>query len=428
MHSTQHSKLNAFTTYLLIAGLGSFANNVIFTINMVYQIEVVKLNPLQLVLVGTAMEIACFICQIPTGVLADTYSRRLAVILGYLLMGAGFLFEGLIPSFLAVLSAHVLWGWGATFVSGAEEAWCADELGEDRVGNAFIRGSQISQLASLLSIPLGIWLATYRLNLPIILGASLHFLLVVCLLIWMPERNFQPARNNEHNSWQTMGKMMIDGGKAVAQSKMLLTILCITAFSAMASEGFDRLQTDHFIKNFTFPPLWHLDRLIWFGIISAGAAILCLLITELVRRRIQVNQHTQMIRVMFGFQILLIVSLIVFALSGNFYLALIAFWCASIGRSAAAPFYMTWITQNSHPRMRATIISMFGQVDAIGQIAGGPAVGYIGTVASLRAALITTSAILTPTMIFFWRALRLSQKVSIYTEPEADGIEEPTTI
>ncbi|GHO85454.1 MFS transporter [Dictyobacter formicarum] len=427
MHFKQR-KLNAFAIYLLIAGLGSFANNIIFSINMVYQIETVKLNPLQLILVGTAMEIACFVCQVPTGILADTYSRRMAVMLGYLLMGVGFLLEGFVPTFLAVIAGNVLWGWGATFVTGAEEAWCADELGEEQVGNAFIRGNQIGQAASLVSILLGIWLATYRLNLPIILGAMLHLLLVVLLYIWMPERNFRSSKSSEHSSWQAMGKMMVDGGKAVTRSKMLLTILCITAFSAMASEGFDRLQTDHFIKNFTFPALEPLNRLAWFGIISAGSAILCLIITELVRRRVHVNQHTQMIKVMFGFQMLLIVSLVVFALSGNFYLALIAFWCASIGRSAANPFYMTWITQNSQPGMRATIISMFGQVDAIGQIAGGPAVGYIGTIASLRAALISTSAILTPTIVFFWRALGLSQKVPTYGEEEVDSIEETTIV
>ncbi|GCE04915.1 MFS transporter [Dictyobacter aurantiacus] len=415
MHFKLH-KFDAFTIYLMIAGLGSFANSTIFSINMVYQIEAVRLNPLQLVLVGTAMEAACFIWQVPTGILADAYSRRLAVMLGYLLMGVGFLLEGLVPTFLAVIVANVLWGWGATFVTGAEEAWCADELGDERVGNAFIRGNQIGQVASLVSIPLGIWLATYRLNLPIIVGSTLHLLLAVLLYIWMPERNFQPIRNSEHNSWQAMGKMMADGGKAVRRSRMLLTILCITAFSAMASEGFDRLQTDHFIKNFAFPAIGHLNTLVWFGIISAGGSILCLIITELVRRRVHASQQRQMIKVMFSFQLLLIVSVVVFALSGNFYLALGAFWCASIGRSAASPFYMTWITRNSPPRMRATIISMFGQVDAIGQIAGGPAVGYIGTLVSLRAALISTSAILTPTIIFFWRALRLSKKTPVYSD------------
>ncbi|GCE26530.1 tetracycline efflux MFS transporter TetA(P) [Dictyobacter alpinus] len=415
MHFKLH-KLNPFAIYLLITGIGSFATNLIFSINMVYQIETVKLNPLQLVLVGTTLEVACFVSQVPTGVLADMYSRRMAVVLGYTLMGVGFLLEGLIPSFGAVLGAQLLWGCGSTFVSGAEEAWCADEIGEAAVGNAFIRGSQIGQIASLLAIPLGIGLAIYRINFPIILGAILLLLLGCFLGIWMPEKNFHPAPREERSSWHAMGKMMVDGGKAVTRNRMLLVILCITAFSAMSSEGFDRLQTDHFIKDFTFPQLWHLSHLVWFGIINMGTSILCLTVTELVRRRVKPDQHTQMVRVMFACQLLLIGGIIAFALSGNFYLALITFWCASIGRSTAAPFYMNWITQNSEPRMRATVISMFGQVDAIGQIAGGPAVGYIGTIVSLRAALLTTSAILAPNIFFFIRALGLSKQVQVYPD------------
>src|ERR1700730_13308653 len=150
------NKLKAYTFYLLFSGISAFATCCIFSINMVYQIETVKLSPLQLVLVGTTLESACFLCQVPTGVLADLYSRRMAVIVGVFLTGLGFLIEGLFPTFTMVLRAQVIWGVGATFTSGAEEAWVADEIGEADMARAFMRGSQISQVASLLAIPVGI--------------------------------------------------------------------------------------------------------------------------------------------------------------------------------------------------------------------------------------------------------------------------------
>ncbi|GCF06716.1 MFS transporter [Dictyobacter arantiisoli] len=418
MHS-KHSKFNAFTVYLWIAGLGAFAQSIIFTLSMVYQIETVKLNPLQLVLVGTTLETACFISQVPTGILADMYSRRLAVIVGYLLMGLGFLLEGMLPTFFVMLLAQILWGCGATCVSGAEEAWCASEIGEERVGAAFLRSSQLGMLASLLGIPLGIGLGLLRLNLPIVVGGVVFILLALFLFFWMPERNFQPAPHTERSSWRAMGQLMADGGQAVRRSRMLLTILCITAFVGMASEGFDRLQTDHFIQDFAFPSFFHLPQLIWFGIIAEGSHLLCLTATELVRRCVNTNNQTLVIRVMSGLQILLIGSIIVFALTDNFYLALLSFWCASIGRRADAPLYNTWIVQNSEPRIRATVISMFGQVDAIGQIVGGPGIGYLGSAPSLRAALLATSAILTPNLIFFARALGISKTAPIYAIEES---------
>ena len=68
-----------------------FAGVLAFTITNIYRFEVAGLNPFQLVLVGTAMEAAVFCSEIPTGVVADAYSRRLSVIVGHLGMGLGML-------------------------------------------------------------------------------------------------------------------------------------------------------------------------------------------------------------------------------------------------------------------------------------------------------------------------------------------------
>jgi MFS transporter, DHA3 family, tetracycline resistance protein len=79
-------------------------------------------------------------------------------------------------------------------------------------------------------------------------------------------------------------------------------------------------------------------------------------------------------------------------------------------RSVNEPLYTTWLTQNSDAKVRATVISMRGQVDAIGQIAGGPPVGYVGTMFSLRAALVTSSLMLSPVLLLFAYAARKVRK------------------
>jgi DHA3 family tetracycline resistance protein-like MFS transporter len=86
------------------------------------QVEVAKLSPLQLVLVGTVLETVCFLSQVPTGLLADVFSRRLSVIVGIFLFGAGFILEGSIPRFVAIAAGQALFGIGATFMDGAEQA------------------------------------------------------------------------------------------------------------------------------------------------------------------------------------------------------------------------------------------------------------------------------------------------------------------
>src|SRR3982750_1689119 len=90
-------------TYYAFQGAFAFLFALAFTLNMVYFVKVVGLSPLQMVLVGTTLEIACFAFEIPTGIVADLYSRRLSVIIGFFLIGVGFTIEGALPFFGAVL-------------------------------------------------------------------------------------------------------------------------------------------------------------------------------------------------------------------------------------------------------------------------------------------------------------------------------------
>src|SRR5882757_7761867 len=87
-------------TYYAFRGGWSFLSALAFTLSMVYFVRDIGLSPLQMVLVGTTLEVACFAFEIPTGIVADLYSRRLSLIIGFTLIGAGLLLQGLAPAFL----------------------------------------------------------------------------------------------------------------------------------------------------------------------------------------------------------------------------------------------------------------------------------------------------------------------------------------
>src|SRR3954451_7221110 len=111
-------KWDAYRVYLILSGGSSLLFSMIFTLNLVYEAKVVGLTPLQLVLVGTTLETTAFLFEIPTGIVADLYSRRLSVIIGFFLIGIGFTIEGSLAFFAAVLLNQVIWGIGSTFTSG----------------------------------------------------------------------------------------------------------------------------------------------------------------------------------------------------------------------------------------------------------------------------------------------------------------------
>ena len=415
--SARTQRLGAYPAYLILEGGNAFAFSLIATINLVWQAEVVGLNPLQLVLVGTLLETTALLGEVPTGVVADLYSRRLFIVIGVVMMGAGFFIEGAVPHFEAILLAQVIWGLGATFLSGATQAWISDEIGEAAAGPAFLRATQLQQVCTLLAVPLSVTLASVHLNTPILVGATLMLVLGVYLGLAMPETGFRPRPRSDETPWRSMVHTLRQGGGAVRASPLLVTLLLLAAFFGMSSEGFDRLWTVHILDDFGLPSLGGLDPVAWFGIMRGGALVLGIAGTEAVRRWVNTSDGRVVARALFASDALRIASVVLFGLTQNFLVAVPAMWGASVLRSINRPIYMARLNQRLESSTRATVLSMSGQMDALGQIAGGPLVGAVGT-ASIRAAIVLTGAVLTPALFLYVRAMRQLVTLPAAVRPE----------
>jgi DHA3 family tetracycline resistance protein-like MFS transporter len=263
----------------------------------------------------------------------------------------------------------------------------------------------MSRVLELVAIPLSVALASVRLNLPVLLGSGLFVALAALLLVVMPERGFTPMPRDDRSSWQALAETTRSGVRLIRRRPLLLTFLGITAFTGLFSEGYDRLWTAHLLANFRVPALGPFQPVVWFGVISGGSALLNLGVTEVIKRRLDLNRHRPVANLLFSFTAFLIACILGFALAGNFWVALVALWCANVFRNAQEPIFRTWQIQRIDPSVRATVLSIDGQVNALGQIAGGPAVGAIGNV-SLRAALVVAGLALLPALLLFARARR----------------------
>lgn len=100
-----------------------------------------------------------FALEIPTGIVADKFGRRISVALGCLLFGADLLIYGLGASYPLLFLAEFLGAVGMTLMSGAEEALLYDTLvalGEqDRAAHYFSRCGAAGTLGMLIAFPLG---------------------------------------------------------------------------------------------------------------------------------------------------------------------------------------------------------------------------------------------------------------------------------
>lgn len=406
-------KRDAYRVYLLLESITAFCFALIFTVDMVYQVTVVHLNPLQLVLVGTLLETVVLVFEIPTGIVADVFSRRLSVWIGLLLIGFGFTIEGLFPHFGIVLLAQLFWGLGATFTSGATQAWIADEVGEERAGRAFMCGAQIGQMGGLVGIGISAGLGTINVQLPIVLGGLLIIAAGLLMIAIMPENGFKPTPKQDRTTFQAMRHTLQTGAKLVRGRPILLTFLGISAVYGLYSEGFDRLWTahvlrDYVLRDYALPWAGTLKPVTWIALIQAGASLFSIGITELLRRRVDTANQPRVARILIGMNGLMVGGMLFFALSRHFWLALAALLIVKVLRGSDYLLLDAWLNQHIESNVRATVFSMSSQLNAVGQIAGGPAIGYIGRAGSLRAALTTSAIILSPALALLVRGSRQS--------------------
>ncbi len=389
-------RLSAMRVYVIMAFVSDLIFSLIFTVDAVYQITIVGLNPLQLVLVGTALEVTVFLFEIPTGALADVKSRRLSIIIGYVLVGLGFILQGSLPSFGAILLAQLVWGLGYTFTSGATQAWIADEAGQQGAESAFLRGAQASNVGGLVAVPLSIWIGLENAARPIVLGGAGLMLLSLFLAFTMPEEGFHPTPSGRRRTVTRLKETMASALQLTRRQPILLALLAIAFFYGLYSEGLDRLWTPHLLRNVGLPSLAAGHPVILFGLVRLVHLMLSLFAVEYVRRREARGLALPLGKTLRIMSLLIMGALVAFGLARELVLALVLYWGIQVLRYVHSPLQDAWV--NSHvddPQVRATMFSALSQTDAIGQIAGGPLVGMIGNI-SIRAALMLSGLLLSP--------------------------------
>ncbi|WP_426514783.1 MFS transporter [Dactylosporangium sp. McL0621] len=94
------------------------------------------------------------VAEVPTGALADRFSRRVNLVAAGLLQAAGFALWTALPSFAVFAAGFVLWGLGGALASGAVEALLYDGLRAAGHEHRYVRVSgQVTAAGLLAQVP-----------------------------------------------------------------------------------------------------------------------------------------------------------------------------------------------------------------------------------------------------------------------------------
>ncbi|MER7738722.1 MFS transporter [Streptomyces sp. NPDC096538] len=103
--------------------------------------------------------VTAVVLEVPSGAWADAVSRRLLLVVGPLLTGAGFALWILMPSYAAFAAGFVLWGTGGALCSGALEALVYDELERGGASGRYARVLGRARAAGLVAVMAAMGLA-----------------------------------------------------------------------------------------------------------------------------------------------------------------------------------------------------------------------------------------------------------------------------
>lgn len=406
------NKLSAYKTYLLFSAITAMCFSLVTTVMIVYHIEIVHLNPLQLILVGTTLELACFIFEIPTGIVADVYSRKLSIVIGGVLTGVGFILEGSISSFVFVLVAQIVWGLGSTFISGSLEAWIAEEEKNKDLDEIYIKGAQAGQIGAFIGIVLSTVIANFSVRLPIIVSGVLFIILALFLWLYMPENNFKPSVPGDLNTFKKMVYTFKSGLKFVKSKSIIMILLAVTLFYGLSSEGYDRLSNAHFLQDTTLPKLGNLSSVTWFGIFGILGMILSFIVMHFMAKNLKNEDNRKNGKLLLCINILYISSMLIFALTRNFSLMLIAYLATNTFRIINKPIFSAWLNGHIDDNSRATVLSINGQMNSLGQILGGPIIGIIATNISVSIGIVCNSLLVAPVLVLYIISMIMDKKIS----------------
>ena len=390
----------------------------------VYLVRELDLSPLELILMGTAMEAAVFLFEVPTGVVADTYSRKLSLIVGYVGMGVAWMLVGVFSAPWAIIAIWGFWGLAYTFTSGAYQAWITDEVGVENVGRIFLRGERVRYAGAVVGLIGQVAIGVVSLRAGVIAGGAVTAACGLLCIFLMPETGFRRRPRAERGSaFAELRSTAANGVRFAWAAPVILLLVSVGFFMGMSSEAFDRLKEAHFLRDVGLPAVGHLDPVVWFGAFWLAGMVLGFVAIGHILKRFERGGPRVVTSSLFAFTLMEMVALLVFALTGSTWVAIGALLAVFLARDLAGPLYTIWLNEQiTDSSVRATVFSIAGQADAIGQAGGGPVLGLIGNVWGIRAALAAGALVIAPALALYGRAMRHGGK-----EPELEELPAPAS-
>lgn len=380
--------------------------------------ETMRLSLSQIALLYAVITIAGMLLEVPTGILADSSSRRLSIILGGGCIGLAYMSLGIAPMFAVALFVAFLESIGDACISGALEAWITDEVGATHVGPVFVRAAQMSAPMHWLGVALSVVLAAwFNYQIPIIIGGLLWLGLTLLLLLVMPETAFRATPGAEqaglHIHLQDALTTFSSSVRMIRQHTLLWKLMIASFCISGLIEFFWWMAGQHVLLGFqlpllTLPLIGVLKGNAWLGLLNILRSVCALLSMTVLHATTPLRRSTALAGILTLLTITMLPGMLLFASTGSLALAIAAWLLVNVCYDSAQPIRSTWLNQIIDSEQRATVLSIHSQVVMLGMLLLASALSAASDCFGMRPTLLLGSVLLIPAALLYLQGWRMA--------------------
>lgn len=388
---------NIQTIYLSLILGNTLATSFIWGINTIFLLDA-GLSNFQAFLANAFYSVGYVIFEVPTGIIADTYGRRLSYLLGAFTLAVStilylYMWQIQGPFWGWALSSMVL-GLGYTFFSGATEAWLVDALKatnfKGNLEGVFAKAQIVGGVAMLTgSILGGIIAQLTNLGVPYVLRSGVLLINFGMAFILMKDLGFTPSRpKNPINEMKNIFNKSVDLGiKNPPVRWIMLTAPFATGVSFYVFYALQPFLLELYGDEKAYAVAGLIAALTGFSQIAGG--ILASRIRKLFTRRTSA---------IFTGTFLTGLILILVSQVDNFYGAIGLIFLWGLLFAAIGPIRQAYLNGLIPSEQRATVLSFDSLLGSAGAVGVQPALGKVADVHGYQASYLASS-------IFQWTAL-----------------------
>jgi len=374
-------------TYLTLQFGNTLAASLIWGINTLFLLNA-GLSIFEAFLANAFYTLGMVLFEIPTGIVADSWGRRLSYLLGTVTLSAStvmyyVLWQAHSPFWLWAVASMLL-GLGYTFFSGAVEAWLIDALHhvnfKGKVEAVFGKAQVVGGIAMLLGTLGGGLIAQFtNLGVPYLVRGGILLLLFIVAALALRDIGFVPERNERvFKAMRTLLRASIDNGLKVLPVRWLM--LSAVLLASVGFYAFYALQP-YLLQLFGDTTAY------WVAGLAATLVALAQISGGLLAGRIAglfAKRTSALILMTLSSSVLLALLYI----CHNFFAALALIFLWGLLFAATMPIRQAYMNGMIPSKQRATVLSFDSVMSNLGGMAIQPGLAKIADISSYGASFV----------------------------------------